>query len=181
MQKLIRPKYFMPIHGEYHMLRLHADVAIECGLAPDHTFVLANGDTVQLYHHKVTEGPRVHADVEYLDSTDSTGLSTSVIKERKILSENGVVSVEVGLDLAHNRLLFPPKITTKGFSYFTTTTSNIVIGCANQVQDELLKRMQSKFYLTDLEDLVENVTSKYFYKLTHRNPLVVPVLIPQEV
>ncbi len=177
MQKLIKPKYFMPIHGEYHMLKLHADVAVECGMSPDHTFVLSNGDTLTLFRHKVSEGPKVHADVVYLDSADATGLNTSVIKERKELSENGVVSVEVGLDLSANKVLFAPQITTKGFSYFTTSTSNIVKECAQQVQNELVNRMQTKYYLTDLEDTIVNVTKKYFYKLTHRNPLVVPVLI----
>lgn len=181
MQKLIKPKYFMPIHGEYHMLKLHADVAVECGLNPDHIFVMANGDTVQLFHHKVTEGPRVHADVEYLDSTDSTGLATVVIKERKELSENGVVSVQIGLNLSQNKLLFLPQITTKGFSFFTTSNSNIVKDCAKIIQNDLTARMQSKYYLTDLSEVVESTTKKYFYKLTHRNPVVVPVIIPQEV
>ena len=181
MQKLLKPKYFMPIHGEYHMLKLHADVAVECGLAPDHIFVLANGDTVQLFNHKVTEGPRVHADVEYLDSTDSTGLATVVIKERKELSENGVVSVQIGLNLSQNRLLFLPQITTKGFSFFTTSNSNIVKDCAKMIQNDLIARMQSKFYLTDLSEVVDATTKRYFYKLTHRNPVVVPVIIPQEI
>jgi len=181
MQKLLKPKYFMPIHGEYHMLKLHADVAVECGLAPDHIFVLANGDTVQLFNHKVTEGPRVHADVEYLDSTDSTGLATVVIKERKELSENGVVSVQIGLNLSQNKLLFLPQITTKGFSFFTTSNSNIVKDCAKIIQNDLIARMQSKFYLTDLSEVVDATTKRYFYKLTHRNPVVVPVIIPQEI
>jgi ribonuclease J len=177
MQKLMRPKYFMPIHGEYHMLKLHADVAVECGMDPSHIFVMANGDTIQLYHHQVSEGLKVHADVQYLDSTDSVGLSTQVIKERKILSEDGVVSVSVGLDQSNNTLMYPPVIATRGFSYFTTSSSTVVKDAQAEIQKQLEVILKGKYYLTDLSDAVVNTASHYFYHLTHRSPVIVPLIM----
>jgi ribonuclease J len=178
MQKLIRPKYFMPIHGEYHMLRLHADVAEECGLAPDHIFVCQNGDTVQLQNHVCTEGNPVHADVVYLDSADSMGLSTDVIKERKILSDDGIVTVTVALNAARTELLFPPVINTRGFSYFTSASSTVLKDASNSLYSQLANNIKAgKNDEKSINETVSGVSSQFFYRLTHRSPLIVPLIV----
>jgi ribonuclease J len=180
MQKLIRPHYFMPIHGEYHMLRLHADVAKECGLTEDKVFICQNGDTVVLARHKCSEGPKVHADVEYLDSTDTSGLSTSVIKERKVLADDGIVSIAIALNKDMTKQTFQPKITTRGFSYFTTSSSNLVKECETLLFNEINTVLLGKHYEQDISEAVVNAASHYFYKLTHRSPEIVPVIMVQD-
>lgn len=177
MQKLVRPKYFMPIHGEYRMLKLHADIAVETGLAKENTFVLSNGDSLILDHHKVYTGPRVESDVVYIDGSDTNGLSTLVIKDRLLLSNDGMVTVAVGLDSATNKLLFPPVIETKGFSYFTTTNSTIVKECQNILVKELTTLLQQKVTFSDIKNTIKSITSQYFFKISHRDPIVIPVIM----
>lgn len=177
LQKLVHPKYFMPIHGEYHMLKLHADVAVECGMSEDHTFVCENGNVLNLERHVVSRGQDVHADVVYIDGSDITGLSTTIIKERKILSANGMVSIAVGLDFTHNKLLFAPIIQTKGFSYYSTSSSDIVVECQNLIVTRLASVMAAHYAVSDIKEAISTTTSGYFYKITHRDPIIIPVVM----
>lgn len=99
IQKLVRPKYFMPIHGEFHMLKQHADVAVEVGMPRENTFVLANGDCLRLYAHTIKETSPVHADAIYIDGNNINGVSNSVIQYRKTMANCGLVSIIIGVDL----------------------------------------------------------------------------------
>lgn len=99
IQKLVRPKYFMPIHGEFHMLKQHADVAVEVGMPRENTFVLANGDCLRLYAHTIKETSPVHADAIYIDGNNINGVSNSVIQDRKTMANCGLVSIIIGVDL----------------------------------------------------------------------------------
>jgi ribonuclease J len=178
MQKMVRPHYFMPIHGEFHMLKLHGDVAVECGLPKDRVFLCQNGDVVELNNHVCSYGGTVHADVQYLDSTDAYGVSTEVIKERKVLGEDGVVCVTVGIDKKTHSLLFPPLMNTRGFSYFTSTSSTAIKDAQIKLNVELRNYLASKDYRYDkVEDVVEQFCSTFFFHLTHRHPRIVPVLV----
>ena len=169
IQKIVRPKYFMPVHGEYHMLKLHADVAVECGLARERTFVCSNGDVVYLQNHHCFAGERIKTDVEYLESTESIGISTNCIKERRWLSTNGVVSIAFATD--NHKLIGKPNITTKGFSYYVTSESSYVKDLANKLA-EIISNSKAK-YESDLKEEINSFTSQYFYKVTRRNPLVI--------
>ena len=177
MQRLIRPKYFMPVHGEYRMLKLHADIAVQCGMDPSHTFVLSNGDSVILENHEVKEGPRVQADNVYIDGTDSNELSTLVIKDREILTNDGMVTVALGIDAQNNKLIYPPQILTKGFSNYTDQHSTIVKECQHLIEEELNTLFTQKVTFSDIKNTVKNTTSQYFYKITHRSPVVIPVIL----
>lgn len=172
MQKLIKPKYFMPIHGEYHMLKLHADIAKECGLPSENTFVCANGDSVILENHKCRYGERIFTDVEYCDTTESFGISTNVIKDRSLLSTNGLVSL---LLIFHNDSLLENKITidTKGFSYYINSDSSYVKDLKSLLAKEIVNKFSQNTNIEVLKDFATNYVARYFYKITHRNPVVV--------
>ena len=177
MQKIVRPKYFMPVHGEYRMLKLHADIAVETGIPKENTFVLANGDTLELLNHKVREGIHINADSVFIDGSDINGLSTLVIKDRLILSNDGMVTVAVGIDSSTNTLLYKPIIKTKGFSNFTETNSEILSRCQNILYDELSKLLSRHVTFSDIKNTVKALTSQYFYKISHRNPVVIPLIM----
>ncbi|MBP3713673.1 MAG: ribonuclease J [Bacilli bacterium] len=173
MQKLIRPKNFMPIHGEYHMLRLHGDVAVQCGLSNDHIFICDNGDVVNLQNHNCFKGEKVHADVQYLDTVESNGISTKVIKERKILSQDGIVTITIPI-LNKNKLISIPHIYTRGFSYFTSINSAPIQTAANNIKIEIEKYISTIDWKEDvLKKNVELYLQDFFYKLTHRHPMII--------
>jgi ribonuclease J len=173
MQKLIRPKNFMPIHGEYHMLRLHVDVAVQCGLSNDHIFICDNGDVVNLQNHNCFKCEKVHADVQYLDTVESNGISTKVIKERKILSQDGIVTITIPI-LNKNKLISIPHIYTRGFSYFTSINSAPIQTAANNIKIEIEKYISTIDWKEDvLKKNVELYLQDFLYKLTHRHPMII--------
>ena len=176
MQKLIHPTYFMPIHGEYHMLKLHADVAVECGMKEDNTFICDNGDVVELFNHRCKEGKRIKADVEYLDNTDSSGLSTQTIKDRQSLATNGLVSIALAIN-SENRLAKMPTIVTRGFSYYMQAGSSYLTELEKVIAKQVNSSLESGFSRQQISELMTVLTGKYFYKVTHRSPYIVTSII----
>ena len=110
MLLLTRPKYFFPVHGEYRMLKIHAKLFEEVGLTKGNSFVLSNGDSILLRDGEARLGPRIHVDDIYVDGNDITGLSTAVLRDRQILSEDGMVSVLISMDSRAGCLLNKPII-----------------------------------------------------------------------
>ena len=105
MLQLIKPKYFMPIHGEYKMLVQHKETGKETGLADDHIFTCANGDVLILRNHQVFESSwRIQADDIYVDGNDISGVSTAVLKDRTILADNGLVAAIIAIDSKENKV-----------------------------------------------------------------------------
>lgn len=175
--KLFKPKYFMPAHGEYRMLRIHAELATQLGIPKDHTFVLANGDTLELFHHKISLGRRIQTDDIYIDGKDISGLSTAVIKDRKLLSENGMVSVLVAIDSKTNTLLMKPKIVSSGFLVDSEKTRALYAKALEILEADLLKLLSSKVTFSEIKNTIRNSISQYLFVRTHRNPMVIPLVM----
>jgi len=135
--KLFKPKYFMPAHGEYHMQKLHADLAESLGMNRDNIFVLANGDTLILQNHNIKDGERIQADDIYINGNDTNGVTTEVIGDRKVLQDDGMVSVFILLDSKTNKLLCEPRIQTVGFVSYGKNEDHLVRHAQIQVQDAL--------------------------------------------
>lgn len=177
MLKLFKPKYFMPVHGDYRMLRLHAELANQIGIPKDHTFVLSNGDTLTLFHHKVTPGKRIQTDDIYIDGKDISGLSTAVIKDRKLLSEDGMVSVLIAIDSKTNTLLMKPQIVSKGFLADTTKTKIIFDKAVEILEYELLNLLANKVTFSEIKNTIRNTVSQYLSARTHRRPMIIPLVM----
>ena len=178
MLKLIKPDYLMPIHGEYRMLRMHAELAQELGMKKDHTFVLANGDV--LYMDKgVVElaDARIQADDVYVDGHDINGISTAVIKDRKLLSNDGLVAVLVSIDSKNNRLLTSPSVLSRGFIYIKENGQLIreIEKLADQTLNDLFAK--GKMTFLELKNTIRNTVSTFIYRKTRRNPMVIPVIM----
>lgn len=175
--KLVKPKYFMPVHGDYRMLRIHAELAEQMGIPKENTFVLGNGDVLTLYHHKITPGRRIQADDIYIDGKDISGLSTAVIKDRKILSEDGMIAVLVTIDSKTNSLLLKPQIVSKGFLSSSTKTDLIYEKVSELVEHDLHKILENKVTFGEIKNTIRNTVSQYMMAKTHRNPMVIPLVM----
>ena len=177
MIQLIRPKYFMPIHGEYKMLMQHRQTAMDTGIPEENIFVCANGDILILRDHKVLPSNwRFQGDDIYVDGNDISGLSTAVLKDRKILSENGLVSVVVAIDSKNNELLASPVLVSRGF-VFIKDSQGLMREATFVVQKALEETMKERTTFAEIKNCIRSSLEPFLYKKTHRNPIVIPVII----
>ncbi|MFA6624683.1 MAG: ribonuclease J [Bacilli bacterium] len=177
LQKIARPHYFMPIHGEYRMLKLHADIGVECGLPKDHTFVCENGDVLNLVNHQVSRGGSVQADSIYIDGRNAVGVSTSVIKDRGTLINEGMVGVFLIIDPKKNHLVSAPVVESKGFISSNKRglqkKASEIIG----IEVERLMASGKKITYSDIKNTVRTITNHFLYRESHRSPMVIPVIL----
>ncbi len=177
--KLFKPKYFMPVHGEYHMLKLHGDLALQLGMPKENVFLLGNGDQLILSNHKIRDGERLPAEDVYLDGNDINGVSTYVIRDRKILQDDGMVTVLVFLNSKDKKLHTDPKVFTVGFVSYGQTEDHLSRHAAGYVKDSINDLLQSgiKVTFSDIKNTVRSVVSKYYFRKTQRNPMIIPLIM----
>ena len=177
MLQLIKPKYFMPMHGEYKMLKLHSESAIETGIPRENCFICSNGDALVLHEGEVyRSNTRIQTDAIYVDGNDISGLSTSVIKDRKILADNGLVAVIVCIDSRTNKILCRPGIVSRGFVYLKDSQS-LIKEAELLVYDSLKNAMKQKVTFGDLKNCIRNTLEPFLYQKTNHNPIVIPVIL----
>ena len=177
MIQLIQPKYFMPIHGEYKMLMQHRQTACETGIPKENIFVCANGDILILRNHEIIQSDwRYQGDDIYVDGNDISGLSTAVLKDRKILADNGLVAVILAIDSKENKILMRPVIVSRGF-VFIKDSQSLIKEAEFIVHNSLLEKMKEKTTFSEIKNCVRSTLEPFLYKKTHRNPIVIPVII----
>lgn len=180
MLNLIKPKWFMPNHGEYKMLVEHSRTAVLTGVPEDHCLICLNGDVTVLRDHDCfIANDKIHTDAIYVDGNDISGLSTSVIKDRQILAENGLVSVIVTIDSRYNKILCRPSIVSRGFVYIKD--SHTLLKEAELVVYEALKKtMQNRTTFGEIKNCIKSSLEPFLFKQTNRTPIIVPVILNQK-
>ncbi len=176
MLLLTRPKYFFPVHGEYRMLKIHAKLFEEVGLTKGNAFILSNGDSILLKDEEARIGPRIHVDDIYVDGNDITGLSTAVLRDRQILSEDGMVSVLISMDSRSGCLLNKPIIMSRGFVYMKDST-DMIRQAEMLVGKELTALLKNKTTFGEIKNKIRDTLGPYFYQKTKRNPMIIPVIM----
>lgn len=175
MLKLMKPKYFMPIHGEYRMQRLHSEMAQDLGVDKDKIFILDNGDSVTLSHGKVSKGYPVEHGTTYIDGKDINSLAEAVIEDRRVLMDDGMLAITVSIDTKKNEIISAPEIYSKG-----------LIDQGNQKRhDELValvdsavrEKLLTKTSFAELKLLIKETAGLYVYSKTKRHPIIIPVIM----
>ena len=176
MIRLIKPKYMLPFHGEYRMLKNHADISVMCGVDKDKTFILDNGDTLIIDKHHITKGEKIEQNDVFVDGNSASEIASGVIRDRKIMASDGILVIIANVDMKNRKLLIKPAITSRGFIQINKN-------------EELLKKIEVKCSLIIIEKLKEkNATfndirnslalqvSSYTYDLTGRRPIILPII-----
>ena len=176
MLSFLQPKYFMPVHGEYRMLKIHAELAQSLGIPKENTFVCSNGDTLLLNHGQVRLGRKVEVDEVYVDGKDSSGLSTAVIHDRRNLSSDGVVSALISMDSRTNTLLCTPRVVSRGFMHLAESeefmkTAGLII------EKDLNELFKGKVTFNGIKNTIRNSLAEYIYDKTQRTPMIIPVIM----
>lgn len=174
MLRLVRPKYFMPIHGDYRMLKIHGEIAQEVGLNKRNIFVLENGDSIIMCNHVIKPGPHYPAGVVMIDGKDLNGANANIIRDREKLKDNGMVAVVVGLDSKKNIITKKPKLITYAF----IADSEWNISRAEEIaREEIEKLLKTKTSFNEIKTTIKEVVATYIERKTQLQPMVVPVLM----
>lgn len=173
--KLFNPKYFMPMHGEYRMLRLHAELAESLGIPLSHSFVLDNGDTLTLAKHKVSIGYQVEHGVSYIDGKDINGLADAVMEDRKILIEDGMMIVALAIDSRNNTLIDEPTIYNRGI--ITRNNEKTINELTTIISSTVKTKLMGKTNFAEIKNSIKEVVSNYLYGKIKRHPMIIPVIM----
>ena len=171
--KLFNPKFFMPSHGEYRMLKLHAGIAEATGVKKENIFILDNGESITLKNHIVTRGREVPADDIYIDGYNINGIHANIIKERKILKEEVLVIVSVLVDTKDHKIVKKPKISYRGFVIDNEDKFRTMI--ENAVYEEV--RLSLRDPVEEIKQKMKHTARNAIHQFTERDPLVVAILL----
>lgn len=176
MLRLIKPKYFMPFHGEYRMLKRHTDLAVECDIPRENTFVLGNGDVLVLKKGKITRGTPVQAGDVYVDGNRIGDVSNAVMKDRKIMSSDGIVVVIANIDINNNELLGNPNITTRGF-VLVNENIELLKELEETSKKAILSKIKNHVNYSEIKSEIIYQLSNYIFDKTGRKPIILPVIM----
>ena len=176
MLRLIKPKYFMPFHGEYRMLKQHADLGVECDIPKKNTFVLGNGDVLSMYKGKIERDGTVQAGELYIDGNRIGDIGGAVIKDRKIMANDGIVIVICNIDTKKKMLLSNPNITTRGF---VLVNDNIALlhDLEHISKRAIESTLKDRVNYSDMKSAIMTELTSYIYEKTGRKPIILPVIM----
>jgi ribonuclease J len=176
MLSLVRPRWFVPIHGERRQLAHHAKLATEVGIPPDHVLICEDGDVLEV-GEKVHIADRVAAGMTFVDGLGIGDVGEVVLRDRRKLSGEGVVVVVLAIDAHHGQVVSGPDIVNRGF-VFEETSADILEEARERVMLSLQESAEAE--VTDrgvLEQNIRRVLGRYFYDVTQRKPVILPVIM----
>jgi ribonuclease J len=162
---LVKPKYFIPIHGELRHLKQHATIAQEVGLSPNNIAVIENGQVVEFEGGEMSIGDRVPGGYVFVDGSRVGEVGPSVVREREALARDGIVVISLMLEKSSGRLIEEPEIITRGFVY-KRDAQDLLTLARNRITDTVNRGNGN------LQDDVEQTIKAFFFNETKRRPMV---------
>ena len=179
MLSMVRPQYFMPVHGEYRMLIKHAQLAEELGIPRENIFITENGGIVEFTHHGASMGGKVTAGKVLIDGLGVGDVGNIVLRDRKQLSQDGILIVVMTISRSTGAIVSGPDVVTRGFVYVRESES--MLDEAKQKVRQTMARCREN-RVTEwavLKNQIRDALSKQFYEKTRRRPMILPII--QEV
>jgi ribonuclease J len=162
---LVKPKYFIPIHGELRHLKQHATIAQEVGLSPENIAVIENGQVVEFENGRLNLGDRVPGGYVFVDGSQVGEVGPSVVREREALAQDGIVVISLVLEKSSGRLMEEPEIITRGFIY-KRDAKDLLALARNRITDTVNRGNGN------IQEDIEQTIKTFFYNETKRRPMV---------
>lgn len=178
MHSLIKPKFFMPVHGEYRHLIQHARLAESLGLKSENIFVLENGNILNVNKKKAYKDEQhVDADAILVDGLGVGDVGNIVLRDRKLLSESGLIIVVAAIDKESNVIVSGPDIISRGFVYVRENEK--LIEEARRVAEDAIEKCQRKNIRdwNTMKSKVRDSLGSYIYQTTKRDPIILPIFL----
>lgn len=177
MLRLMKPKYLMPIHGEYRMLKAHADLAVACDIPKENTFIMQNGEVLSMLNGKVKKDKSFPCYDVYVDGNRIGDIGNVVIKDRKIMANDGILVVICNINQSKKQLLGKVNITTRGF-VLVNENEELLKEIENKAFEVIVKELKNKkFNYIELKNQIINEISPFILEKTGRKPIVLPVIM----
>lgn len=177
MMNLLKPTYFIPVHGEYRLLIAHAKLAKEVGIPQSNTFVISKGDVVEYKNNKMSVGSRVYAGNTLIDGLGVGDVGNIVLRDRKLLSEDGIFIVVVTLNRRSKTIVSGPEIISRGFVY--VRESEDLIEQSSKVISTIVEKnlADPEFEWAKLKQDIRDKLNRYLFEQTKRRPMILPIIM----
>ena len=174
---LVKPKMFIPVHGEHRMLKHHKQLAVECGVNPKNILILDNGEVAALTKDTIRMAGKVASGEVYIDGTGIGDIGSAVIKERKVLSVEGLFSVVLSIDTEKKKMVNDPTVISRGFIYMRGNeelTGQLANEAKLVCEKELKAKMINEQHMK--QAVIDHLSDKIF-EITQRRPLIIPIVV----
>lgn len=178
MLTLANPQYFLPMHGEYKQLKKHALTAMKLGIPEKNILIAANGDSINLSRDAMTLGEPVQAGAVMVDGLGVGDVGNVVLRDRRHLSQDGLVIVVATVDNKTGQVLAGPDLVSRGFVY--VRESEELMDEARRVVQAVFDKCAADYHMHDWNSVktrVRESLSAYIYRKTKRSPMILPILM----
>lgn len=176
MLNMVRPQYFIPVHGEYRMLIKHAQLAEQLGISRENIFVAENGSVIEFTRHGATLAGKVAAGNVLIDGLGIGDVGNIVLRDRKQLSQDGILIVVMTISRSTGAIVAGPDVVTRGFVYVRESES-MLDEAKERVRQTMARLRENR--VTEwavLKSQIRDALSKHFYEKTRRRPMILPII-----
>ena len=177
IQALVKPKYFIPVHGEYRMLRRHANLAMDMGLDEEHAVILELGQALELDENEASITGPIPTGSVMVDGLGVGDVGNVVLRDRKHLSQDGLIIVVVGVNKETGTVVSGPELISRGFVY-VRENEELITGARDVAMNVLARyeRIEQSDW-TSIKNGIKDEMHTYLFNLIKRNPMILPIIM----